>query len=520
MNSRSDRLRILHNRVMSATPDSAFNWAVSVSPASHTEEQLGTAAPRVRHGLTRRQALAAAVAAGVGVGVVRLLGGSMQNVAGRRVTTGLDWASPLAAESARVMQLLRRTTFGYTPAQLEAALSDGFNRTVDRLVETPPAQPPPLAASSTPGGRFPYTALQQWWVDQMLSTSTPFAERMTLFWHGHFTSDYRKAADNTFMYWQNLTWRGMSMTDLRSMLMQVTTDPAMLRYLDLATSTGQNPNENYSRELMELFTMGPGNYTEDDVRSSAKALAGWQLPPPDSVASVVVDQANKVTQRLTVYSTPKVGVFNPRRAYKGSVTYLGQTGNLDTQGVIDRILAQPATAPFIAGRMAEHFVTANPPASYVKSLGDTFRRSKYDMKTLMRTLFMSPEFSSAQNYRTLVKSPTEFMVHAARALGAPSLSKVIAAAGSGMGQSLFDPPDVSGWPNNSSWVSSSTAVARVNFVTAAMGQQKQPLPPSSKAFQTHLDGVLGPQTASLLAKAADDRARWFITLASPEFQLK
>ena len=148
----------------------------------------------------------------------------------------------------------------------------------------------------------------------MLTTPTPFAERMTLFWHGHFTSDYRKVADETFTYWQNLTWRRMAMTDLGSMLMEVTTDPAMLRYLDLATSTGQSPNENYSRELMELFTMGAGNYTEDDVRESAKALAGWQEPQPDSYSTVVVDKANNVTRRLPVYSGQKNGVFNARLA--------------------------------------------------------------------------------------------------------------------------------------------------------------------------------------------------------------
>src|SRR5207302_6274746 len=132
----------------------------------------------------------------------------------------------------------------------------------------------------------------------MLTTATPFAERMTLFWHGHFTSDYRKAADNTFMYWQNLTWRRMALTNLRSMLMRVTTDPAMLRYLDLATSTGASPNENYSRELMELFTLGAGNYTEDDVRAAAKALAGWTEPRPTGSADIVLDPKNNVVRKL------------------------------------------------------------------------------------------------------------------------------------------------------------------------------------------------------------------------------
>jgi uncharacterized protein (DUF1800 family) len=138
----------------------------------------------------------------------------------------------------------------------------------------------------------------------------------------------------------------------------------------------------------------------------------------------------------------------------------------------------------------------------------------------MRAVFTSPEFSSAPSYRLLVKSPAEFMVHAARALGATNLSKVIAPSGSGMGQSLFDPPDVGGWPNNESWISSNTVVERVNFVTAALGQIKTALPSATDASRKHLDGVLSPQTASLLNQAADDRARWFITLASPEFQLK
>jgi uncharacterized protein (DUF1800 family) len=492
-----------------------LNCRMSLAPST---EKVDSVSVQVRRGITRRQALAAALATGVGVGAVRLLGGSMQDLATPKAGTSTDWVSPLGTESARVMQLLRRTSFGYTPAQLEAALSDGFTKTVDRLVETHPVEPPTLSAAVTPGGRFAVGQLQQWWLDHMLSTATPFAERMTLFWHGHFTSDYRKVADDTFMYWQNLTWRRMSLTNLRPMLMQVTTDPAMLRYLDLATSTGQSPNENYSRELMELFTMGPGNYTEDDVRESAKALAGWQLPKPDSTATVTV--ATGVTRNLPVYSTQRPGVFNLRRAFKGSVTYLGKTGPVDTQGVIDRILAQPATAQFIATKVAQHFIAAQPDAGSIKSLADSFRRSNYDMKTLMRAVLTSPEFNSAQSYRTLVKSPTDFMVHAARALGSNNLSKLIAAAGSGMGQSLFDPPDVGGWPSNESWISSNTVVERVNFVTAALSQIKTTLPPASDAPRAQLDGVLSPQTASLLNQAGDDRARWFITLASPEFQLK
>jgi uncharacterized protein (DUF1800 family) len=157
--------------------------------ALRAPEPVADAAPPVRKGITRRQALAAAVATGVGVGAVRLLGGTIQNLSHPGAASGTDWVSPLGRESARVMQLLRRTSFGYTQAQLDAALSDGYSKTVDRLLETKPAEPPVLAAATTPGGRFAVPELQQWWVGHMLTTPTPFAERMTLFWHGHFTSD-------------------------------------------------------------------------------------------------------------------------------------------------------------------------------------------------------------------------------------------------------------------------------------------------------------------------------------------
>src|SRR5215472_2711528 len=167
---------------------------------------------------------------------------------------------------------------------------------------------------------------------------------------------------------------------------------------------------------MELFTMGAGNYTEDDVRESAKALAGWTLPQPDSIATVVVDKTTNVTRRLPVYSMQKAGVFNQRRAYKGSVSYLGKTGPLDTQGVIDRILAQPATANLIASKVSQHFVSGTPSTAYVSGLAGTFRRSHYDVKTLMHAVFMSPEFAADANYRALIKSPIEFMVGASRAL--------------------------------------------------------------------------------------------------------
>src|SRR5881396_2272349 len=241
----------------------------------------------------------------------------ISGIAAPKLAGDVDWVSPLAKESARVTHLLRRATFGATDAELDRALSEGFARTVERLIESPfveppvfptPAAPRPSAspslsprasasarpspsasakpsASAAPsmaaGAASPSPSapavltnttsinignLQGWWLDWMTKSPTPFAERMTLFWHGHFTSDYRKVGTNSpAIYWQNLTWRRMALGDLRSMLLKVTPDLAMLRYLDLAASTGRAPNENYARELLELFTMGVGSYTEDDV---------------------------------------------------------------------------------------------------------------------------------------------------------------------------------------------------------------------------------------------------------------
>ena len=457
-----------------------------------------------RRRVSRREVLGVALAGGAGVAAIRLLGIGAPSAPSAAPTTGkTDWISPLGGESARVSQLLRRVAFGATPDELDQALSDGYAKTVQRLLETPPAVPPVLAGAdqAAKGNAIRVQSLQKWWIDWMLATPTPFAEAMTLFWHGHFTSDYRKVGLQTpWIYWQNLTWRKHALGDLKSFLLAVTSDPAMLRYLDLGNSTGQNPNENYSRELMELFTMGPGNFTEDDVRAAAKALAGWREPQAGSAGTV--------------------GIFDPKRAFKGGpITFLGKTGRFDTEAVINAILAQPATATFIVQRLLARLAMNNPAPAYVNRLADGFRRSKYSLKQLLHDILTSAEFNAAPTYRSLVKSPVEFMVHALKAVKAPELSQLAVQGGGGMGQNLFDVPDVGGWPVNEAWISSNTVLSRVNFVTGLLNGLKS-VPPSSQAPAQHLESVVSPATAQLLNGASDDRERWFIVLASPEFQLK
>jgi uncharacterized protein (DUF1800 family) len=484
--------------------------------------------------LTRRTVLAAAAAAGAGVAAARLVALANEPAFERvPVTgtqgnkTGLDWVTPLGNEAARVSHLLRRTTFGATAEELDRAQSDGYAKTVDRLLETKIAEPPALAGGDDASQDNPLNpgALQQWWIDWMMASPTPFAERMTLFWHGHFTSDFRKVGNQyPFLYWQNLTWRKNALADLKTMLYQVTIDPAMLRYLDLGNSTAQNPNENYSRELMELFTMGAGAFSEDDVRAGAKALAGWREPRTQAMIDADIKrqqmrtgQAPKTTPKA---DTVKTGIFDAQRGYKGApFTFLGESKVWNADAVLDRILQQDATAPFIVRTVLTAFATPMPSDAYVTRLAVGYRKSRYDTKALMRDVLMSPEFTAADTYRALIKSPTELMIHTAKALGDKTLTRLVTGQGQGMGQTLFDPPSVGGWPENESWVSSNTMLARANFVTAAVQAVKK-LPSAGNAHNTQIDGVMSAQTLKLLNEAADDKRRWSILLASPEFQLK
>ncbi|HVD01695.1 MAG TPA: DUF1800 domain-containing protein [Candidatus Dormibacteraeota bacterium] len=481
------------------------------------------ATPRRRGAVTRRAVLATAVVGGAGVAALRLLGLRPQALT-QSISGGTGWVSPLGNENAQVLQLLRRATFGAGPADLEQALSDGYQKTLARLLETPAAKPPALPGADDASRTSPLNLrqLQKWWLDHLLSTPTPFAERMALFWHGHFTSDFQKVGlQDPYLYWQNQTWRDNALGDFRSFLYQVTIDPAMLRYLDLGTSTGQAPNENYARELMELFTMGAGNFTEDDVRAAAKGLAGWR--EPNTAAMLAAQRANPnvgaAASRVPA-DTVRTGVFVPRRAYHGGpTTFLGRTASYDTKSILDQIFAQPATAPFVVQRVLVDFAMPNAPAATVKRLAANFIRSGWSIRQLMSDVFTSDEFKSASAYRSLVKQPAEFMAHALRAVDAVALTPLVIESASGMGQVLFDPPDVGGWPLNESWVSSNTVIERINFVTRLLASAGS-LPAATRAHLDQLDGVLSPATAALLNSATTDLERWTIVLASPEFQLK
>jgi uncharacterized protein (DUF1800 family) len=475
--------------------------------------------------LTRRQVLG--VAAGGAVGAVgfryltlQFAGGSRQ-VAPASGASGA-WVSPLETPGRLAAHFLRRSTFGHTAAELDAAASMSYPDLVDMVVHQQ-SQPLPHIADPTN-----HESVVRAWYAHMASTPAQFPERMTLFWHGLLTSDYRKAARMPFVLQQNELYRSMGRSDFRTLLNAVTYDPLMIRYLDLEESTAAAPNENYSRELMELFTLGVGNYTETDVREGARAFSGVRavlvdasgrrVQPPKRKGSTPAAYTQAL-QELMAQGASFKGVLTTQQHDSGIKTFLGHTGNLDPAQVIDIILAHPACAPHIARAALVQFCMPNPPAALINSVAAQFRASNHDITTLMRAIFTNAAFTSPAAYRSLVRGPAEYMVATMRSLDRPDLAALCMQSGPGMDQVLYDMPTVAGWPSNQGWVSSASWLSRVNFAARAVAAQHS-YPDPVAAVQTQLDGVVGPDTAAVINADSSDADKWYALLASPEFQLK
>jgi uncharacterized protein (DUF1800 family) len=475
--------------------------------------------------LSRRQVLG--IAAGGVVGAVgfryltlQLPGGS-QAAASPAGAAGA-WASPLTTSAGLAAHLLRRATFGYTATELDAAASMSYPDLVDMVVSQEAEPLPPVVEATN------YQAVVRAWYEHMATTPAQFPERMTLFWHGLLTSDYRKAARLPFVLQQNALYRSAGRSDFRTLIKAVTYDPLMVRYLDLEQSTAAAPNENYSRELMELFTLGVGNYSETDVREGARAFSGIRtllvdsngrrLQPPKLKGSTPAAYVQALNQLLAQGASFK-GVVAPAQHDAGVKTFLGHTGNIDPAQALDIILSQPACAPHIARNALVQFCAPGPSRALVDSVATQFRNSNYDIKTLMRAIFTNEAFTSPDAYRSLVRGPAEYMVATMRALGRPSLAAMCVQAGAAMDQILYDMPTVAGWPSNQAWVSSGAWLARLNFAAGVVASESS-FPDPVAAFHTQLDGVVGPDTASVFNASPSDGDRWYALLASPEFQLK
>jgi uncharacterized protein (DUF1800 family) len=476
--------------------------------------------------LSRRQALGLAAGSVAGAAGVGLLATRLPGIFAPAPVAGgapnADWGVQLSSPRLLAAHFLRRAGFGYTGPQLDQAASMAYGDLVDQLVNQHPEALPAIANPSN------HQQVVATWYAHMAATGAQFPERMTLFWHGLLTSDYRSAARLPLVLQQNQLYRSLGRGDLRSLLVAVTYDPLMIRYLDLEQSTAAAPNENYSRELMELFTLGSGNYTETDVREGARALSGVRMLLVDAngspiraprAAGMTAQQYAAELARLIAQGASFKGTLVARQHDSGAKTYLGHSGNLGPEDVIDAVLAQPACAPHVATKALVHFCTPSPSSALVNSVATQFRNSGYDIKTLMRAIFLSDDFKSSANYRSLVRSPADFMVATMRALNRPGVAHMAVKAGAGMNQILYDMPNVAGWPSNAGWISSTTWLSRVNFATGAVASPGF-LPDPGQAMKDQLDGVLSADTTAVFNGASAAADRWYALLASPEFNLK
>ena len=283
-----------------------------------------------------------------------------------------------------------------------------------------------------------------WWYAEMLATASPFTERMTLFWHNHFTSSLRKVKIPEMMYRQNQLLRTYALGNFADFLHAVSKDPAMMTYLDTNSNRRKAPNENYARELMELFTLGEGQgYTEADVLEAARALTGWR-----------VDR-----ERGFVYVRDDHDV--------GAKTFLGETGRLDGDDIVDILLRQERLAVHITEKLWGEFVSDTPDPVEADRLATIFRDSGYEIRPLVQALLESDAFRDPGNSGSMIKSPTDIIVGTLRVAGyRPESPQGLIRAGQTMGQQLMDPPNVKGWAGGLAWIDTALLPERYAFLTA------------------------------------------------------
>ena len=419
----------------------------------------------------------------------------------------------LSTPRARAAHLLRRAGFGATRAELDryASMTSSmltqavlnYQQTSNAALE---AQLPSLDLTSAKGPNA--AAVQAWWLQRMVQTARPLEEKMTLFWHGLLTSGLDKAGPAQ-MYAQNLLFRKMALANFDDLLKAVSKDPAMMVYLDTENNRKGKPNENYARELMELFTTGIGHYTEDDVRESARAFTGWTLKGSTQV-------------RYTMQS-----VFNARYFDSGQKTFMGKTGNFTGDDIVEMLVPLRVTAERLSTRLFSFFAYPNPEPEIVRHLADTFQQSHYNVGAVVREIFAMDAFYSPKAYRALIKSPAELAAQTLRATGSDAKGYGAAVTASGaMGQLLFYPPNVAGWPSGTSWINSSTLLTRLNFVNGAT-QRMRSSPPSQtldELTSTLVDANLSPTTkeglqAFTAGHPTNQAGLVFMVLATPEFQV-
>jgi len=350
----------------------------------------------------------------------------------------------------RIAHLYRRAAFGATPAEIDAALKNGFPKTLAHLLEGE-ADAADRLELLTETGRF-YTEpsnLRVWWLYAMLEGGHPLREKLALFWHNHFATSYAKVRSTKLMFEQNAILRKHALGHFGPFLLDMSRDTAMLVWLDSNRNVKGAPNENYAREVMELFSLGVGNYSEKDVQEAARAFTGWHH---DAEVSTFENQ--------------------PVLHDIGEKTILGKTGKWTGTDVLEICCEHKACAKFLVGKLYAFLVCETaPPKALLEPLEARFRDSNYDIGSLVNVMLASKLFFSEHAYRKRVKWPVEYAVGAMRAVtpGRVPLADLVDPLAK-MGQVLFAPPNVKGWRTGTDWLNSATLLARNNFAeTVALG---------------------------------------------------
>lgn len=402
----------------------------------------------------------------------------------------------------RMKHLARRIGFGANEKELNELLEIGEEAAIERFLNYEVIDDSDLETRLSELGlgssmSFDKTkanykhALQQEALLRMIYSKRPLQEKMVLFWHGIITSSFGKVPSNKrYMADQDQLFRENALSQYDDFLKKVARDPAMLIYLDNRLNKKGKPNENFARELMELFSMGVGTFTELDVKEASRAFTGWGIK----------DQKFKIFQN------------QHDSAVK---TFMGRVGEHDGDDIIDIIMDQPATSQFITKRLFEFFVYDDPSSEIIEKLSATFERTRYSVKAVISEIFASDEFYSQRAYRSKIKSPAELIAGTFRVLEIDTDANwVMQRYCTPMGQNLFQPFDVSGFPEGHEWINSSTLISRLNFANAfATGSKSlhlntfepQKIVPSNLANSTH--GTVGYLVSVLLDDVISDEEK-------------
>lgn len=357
-------------------------------------------------------------------------------------------------DTAAAAHLFRRAGFGANRKELAAAVQAGHSVTVDGLLKDCETEPQSfldevqsLANASLAGGNV--KNLSAWWAHRMLSTPAQLLEKTTLFWHGHFATSAAKVEDAELMFTQNNLLRRFALGDFGALLLEISRDPAMLVYLDSVTNRKAHPNENYAREIMELFCLGEGNYTEKDIRELARCFTGWEIKR-------------------------KKFRFNRYQHDTGTKTVFGEAGKLGGEDGVRIVLQQDAAPQFIAFKLFKFFVMDEPGPSpeLLAPLAQELRDNDMKIAPVVGRILMSQLFFSEHAVGRKVRSPVELAVGFLRSLEGSTNVYELAEAVDGLGQGLFYPPSVKGWDGGRTWINSSTLLGRSNLIRRLLDGEK------------------------------------------------